>query len=208
MAYHSTSDENDVEDLDPQLRQDQRDEDEDEDDLDDLNTKLDNDSTSDSTSDSESDSESESDIDEDEDLDVHVPDNSVTDRICGTTPEFCNDVHELKYKIYEIIVLSPKDEESLAAQDTTVLQNYVTALDTIYRAALEKVNNNTTIFPDKTALQKKGYSDQSIDAIYSTINHVNNYVTTNSNLNKIAYLSYISNQFHFFPYFHLPSFPN
>jgi hypothetical protein len=152
---------------------------------------------------------SDSDSDSDLDVDLEIDEEALefSRELCGTTPEFCSDVQKLKYTIYTIIVLEPKDAESDDAQNNSLLQKYINALDMVYQSALEKVNNNHTVMADKKELNSHGYSDESVSAINSAIEHINDYVTNNANLNKIAYLSYITNQFHTFPFFQLPSFP-
>ena len=151
----------------------------------------------------------DSDSDSDVDVDLEIDEEALefSKELCGTTPEFCNDVQKLKYKIYTIIVLEPKDAESDDAQNNSLLQKYINALDMVYQSALEKVNNNQTLMADKKELNSHGYSDESVSAINSAIEHINDYVTNNVNFNRIPYLSYITNQFHTFPFFHLPSFP-
>jgi len=148
-------------------------------------------------------SDSESDVDLEPEIDEA---HEFSKELCGTTPDFCNDVQKLKYKIYTIIVLEPKDPESDDAQNNSLLQKYVNALDMVYQSALEKVHNNRTVMADKKELNSHGYSDESVISINSAIEHINNHVTNNVNLHKIPYLYYITNQFHTFPFFHLPSF--
>jgi hypothetical protein len=154
-------------------------------------------SSSDSDVESEYDSNSESDSEN----------NNVTEELCGTTPEFCNNINKLKYKIYENIILSPTNEDSDEAQDPALMQKYINALDVVYKSAIDNVTTNNSNIADKSTLNKAGYSDESVNDINNTIKHMNEYVTNNSSLNKIAYLSYITNQFRIFPFIQLPYFP-
>jgi len=154
---------------------------------------------------SDSDSDSISDVDSDSDSDSE--NNNVTDELCGTTPEFCNKVNTLKYKIYENIILSPNNPDSDTAQDPILLQKYIKALDVVYKSAIDNINNNNSNIADKRILNKAGYSDESVNDINNTIISMNEYVRNNSTLNKMAYMSYITNQFHVFPFIQLPYFP-
>ena len=152
-------------------------------------------------------SSSDSDIGSSSDSDSDSENNNVTEELCGTTPEFCNNVNTLKYKIYENIILSPKNEDSDEAQDPALLQKYIDALDVVYKSAIDNVTTNNSNIADKSTLNKAGYSDESVNDINNTIKSMNEYVTNNSSLNKIAYISYITNQFHIFPFIQLPYFP-
>jgi hypothetical protein len=146
--------------------------------------------------------ETESDSDEE-----YENNDNVTEEICGTSPEFCDKIHKLKYKIYENIVLYPTNEDSDEAQDPALLQKYVNVLHIIHNNSIENINNHTKNVVDKTKMNQLGYSDESVELVNDTIQEMNEYVTNNSNLNKMAYISYITNQFKIFPFVQLSSFP-
>jgi DNA repair ATPase RecN len=141
-------------------------------------------------------------------------DEKITEELCGTTPSFCNNVQRMKYHIYEIIVLSPTNEESDEAQDNTLLQKYVNALDIIYNSVTninENKNNKNNINDVSTTNTEKmntmGYSTNAINAVNTMVSTINEYVAKHNSLHMIAYLSYIKNQFRVFPFVQLPYFP-
>jgi hypothetical protein len=147
----------------------------------------------------------ESDSESDEEIDKET-----TDEICGPKQDICNDIQRMKYRIYELIVLSPANEDSDEAQDNKLLQKYIDALDIICTSAEDnaKNKNNMTEMARKNTdrMNALGYSSDTVDAVNTTILTLNDYAIAHPN-NMTAYIAYITNQFRVFPFVQLPYFP-
>ena len=144
----------------------------------------------------ESEDEDESEDDMNENLDVlreELP-----------TNEFCNHITQSKYKLYELIVLGPKDEESDDAQDNTLLESYIKELDHLGKSIIKIINSPiNSISSDEL----NEYSVNTNNHVNDTIHYTNTFFKQNKNINKMLYIDYINNQFSIYPFFQLPYFP-
>lgn len=118
--------------------------------------------------------------------------------------DFCEHIIESKKKLYAIIVLGPKDENSAAAQDNTLLEKYIKELDLLGKALIKIIKNPTSLVLEQ---ELKNYSSHTKTHINDTINYANIFVKNNSNINKMIYIDYINTQFSIYPFFQLAQLP-
>jgi hypothetical protein len=118
------------------------------------------------------------------------------------TNEFCNEMVNSKYKLYKIIILAPKDEDSNTAQDNTLLEEYIAKLDLLGQSIIKIINSPTNTIPKEDL---KNYTGESAKLANDTMNYTNTYVVKNSNINKMLYSNYITTQFRIYPFFQLPN---
>ena len=120
---------------------------------------------------------------------------------------FCNDIAQLKFKIYNLIVIDPtKDKiESKDAQDMTLLNTYIDVLNYMHKVIIQKNNIDTVkVIPrNDTSV----YSKKADDTINDTINYTTSFFTNNGNINKQIYKWYLYKTFITYPFVQLPSFP-
>ena len=115
-------------------------------------------------SETETEEESESEDDEPE----------ISNEICATTPEFCEKIHVLKYKLYTIIVLKPEDESSDEAQNPQLLESYKNALNIIYQSVKDNITNNTNNTVDREELSRNGFKEDIANIINDILKILNN----------------------------------
>ena len=118
--------------------------------------------------------------------------------------EFREYITESKKKLYKIIVFGPKDAESAAAQDDTLLEKYIKELDLLGKSLIKVIKNPTGLILEE---ELKNYSSDTVSHVNDTLNYTNTFLKNNTNINKMLYTHYINDQFSIFPYFQLPYFP-
>ena len=118
--------------------------------------------------------------------------------------EFRNYTTESKKKLYSIIVLGPKDEESAAAQDDTLLEKYIKELDLLGKSLIKVIKNPIGL---ELKEELKNYSSYTKSHINDTIINTDTFLKNNTNINKMLYIDYINTQFSIYPFFQLPYFP-
>lgn len=125
------------------------------------------------------------------------------EEVCNLSPEFCRKIYKCKKTLYNDIIFSTKNIESNEAQDNTLLQKYINALNYLYNTSMNAITNNTTIMPDIG----KGYSDNSTRRLNDTAQFMNVFFRNNKTYNKLLYTDYLTNKLIVFPFIHRCDFP-
>ena len=133
-------------------------------------------------------------------------DNTIKDKkieeVCNLSPEFCRKIYKCKKTLYNDIIFSTKNIESNEAQDNTLLQKYINALNYLYNTSMDVITNNTTTMPDIG----KGYSVNSTRTLKDTTQYMNSFFINNKTYNKLLYTDYLTNKLIVFPFIHRQDF--
>jgi len=125
------------------------------------------------------------------------------EEVCNLSPEFCRKIYKCKETLYNDIIFSTKNIESNEAQDNTLLQKYINALNYLYNTSMDAITNNTTTMPDIG----KGYSVNSTRTLKDTTQYMNSFFINNKTYNKLLYTDYLTNKLIVFPFIHRRDFP-
>lgn len=125
------------------------------------------------------------------------------EEVCNLSPEFCRKIYKYKETLYNDIIFSTKNIESNEAQDNTLLQKYINALNYLYNTTMDVITNNTTTMPDIG----KEYSDNSMRTLKDTTRYMNSFFKNNKTYNKLLYTDYLTNKLIVFPFIHRQDFP-
>ena len=134
-------------------------------------------------------------------------DNTIKDKkieeVCNLSPEFCRKIYKCKKTLYNDIIFSTKNIESNEAQDNTLLQKYINALNYLYNTTMDAITNNNNTIPDIG----KEYSDNSTHTLKDTTRYMNSFFKNNKTYNKLLYTDYLTNKLIVFPFIHHQDFP-
>lgn len=125
------------------------------------------------------------------------------EEVCNLSPEFCRKIYKCKETLYNDIIFSTKNIESNEAQDNTLLQKYINALNYLYNTTMDVITNKTTTMPDIG----KEYSDNSMRTLKDTTRYMNSFFINNKSYNKLLYTDYLTNKLIVFPFIHRQDFP-
>ena len=125
------------------------------------------------------------------------------EEVCNLSPEFCRKIYKCKKSLYNDIIFSTKNIESNEAQNNTLLQKYINALNYLYNSTMDAITNNNTTMPDIG----KGYSVNSTRTLKDTAQYMNSFFINNKTYNKLLYTDYLTNKLIVFPFIHRRDFP-
>lgn len=128
------------------------------------------------------------------------------EKVCDLSPEFCRKIYKCKETLYNDIIFSTKNIESNEAQDNTLLQKYINALNYLYNTTMDVVTNNTINTNTMPDIGKE-YSDNSTRTLKDTTRYMNSFFKNNKTYNKLLYTDYLTNKLIVFPFIHRPDFP-
>ena len=131
------------------------------------------------------------------------------EEVCNLSPEFCRKIYKYKETLYNDIIFSTKNIESNEAQDNTLLQKYINALNYLYNTTMDVITNNTnnTINTNTMPDIGKEYSDNSMRTLKDTTRYMNSFFKNNKTYNKLLYTDYLTNKLIVFPFIHRRDFP-
>jgi len=119
----------------------------------------------------------------------------------GIDKEFAKNVLDVKHKLYDETVLSPKMEED-KAQNNELLHDYLKHLNKIYVLAVISQNGK------KNAKNLDEFPKGAQDAIQRTLEWLETFFSKNHVSDTIPYTHYVRNQFHVYPFVQDNSFMN
>ena len=129
--------------------------------------------------------------------------NEKIEEVCNLSPEFCRKIYKCKKSLYNDIIFSTKNIESNEAQNNTLLQKYINALNYLYNSTMDAITNNNNTMSDIG----KGYSVNSTRTLKDTAQYMNSFFINNKTYNKLLYTDYLTNKLIVFPFIHRRDFP-
>jgi len=111
---------------------------------------------------------------------------------------FCNNVQQIKWNIYQNIVFKPK-LETREAQDKKILNHYLNCMSQLYVYTHEAQNNNNNINLNQFPNEVRG-------DIQKLLNWINDFFRKNEPYQTIPYSDYLTNTFKVYPFVHKKSF--
>ena len=96
------------------------------------------------------------------------------EEVCNLSPEFCRKIYKCKETLYNDIIFSTKNIESNEAQDNTLLQKYINALNYLYNTTMDVITNNTINTNTMPDIGKE-YSDNSTRTLKDTTRYMNSF---------------------------------
>lgn len=129
--------------------------------------------------------------------------NEKIEEVCNLSPEFCRKIYKCKKTLYNDIIFSTKNIESNEAQNNTLLQKYINALNYLYNTSMNAITNNNNTMPDIG----KGYSVNTTRTLNDTAQFMNAFFINNKTYNKLLYTDYLTNKLIVFPFIHRRDFP-
>jgi|LauGreDrversion4_2_1035121.scaffolds.fasta_scaffold11122_5 hypothetical protein len=113
----------------------------------------------------------------------------------GMDPEFCRRIQNMKWKLYESIVLGPETETD-NAQNNQLIQIYVNTLEKLYRF-LERAQHGGVVERDLLSFPAEMRSEN-----LSVANWVKNYFKKNGPIDTIPYSDYLNTTLRVYPFIH------
>jgi hypothetical protein len=117
----------------------------------------------------------------------------------GVDPEFCKKIQNMKWKIYEIIVLRP-ELNGPNAQNNELIQQYIHTLEAVHRF-FEKAQRGGVVEKDLISFPSEVRSDH-----LSMANWIANYFKQNGPADTVPYQDYLRTTLRVYPFVHRTGF--
>lgn len=113
----------------------------------------------------------------------------------GLDPEFCRRIQTMKWKIYQMTVLSPEENTS-EAQNNNLIERYLQQLESLYQL-LEKAQRGGSVERELISFPHELRSEN-----HSIAEWIRTYVKQNGPADTIPYQDYLTTTLRIYPFVH------